>query len=76
MFNATANSARVTSATQIRACHQLQDLFVNSFCMPHLWWSDYINNANGYFGCETTRDADNITGFSKSSRTFPQKKTR
>lgn len=23
-----------------------------SFCMPEIWWSDLLQNANGYFGCE------------------------
>ncbi|KAJ5087378.1 hypothetical protein N7456_010994 [Penicillium angulare] len=31
--------------------------------MPDLWWSKHLDNANGYFGCEATRDGDLTTGF-------------
>ncbi|KAJ5637654.1 hypothetical protein N7490_007533 [Penicillium lividum] len=37
--------------------------FTESFCMPELWHSPHLNNANGYFGCEATRDAGVVTGF-------------
>lgn len=36
--------------------------------MPEVWQSDHLNNANGYFGCEATRDAldaSKVTGFSE-----------
>ncbi|KAJ5833460.1 hypothetical protein N7474_001771 [Penicillium riverlandense] len=53
----------VPSEYHVRASQQSRQLFIDSFRMPHVWWSDHIHNANGYFGCETTRDAGNITGF-------------
>ncbi|KAJ5273012.1 hypothetical protein N7478_008137 [Penicillium angulare] len=31
--------------------------------MPDLWWSKNLDNANGYFGCEATREGGLITGF-------------
>ncbi|KAJ6103082.1 hypothetical protein N7486_005509 [Penicillium sp. IBT 16267x] len=31
--------------------------------MPQVWHSEHLNNANGYFGCEATRDSGNVTGF-------------
>ncbi|KAJ6104369.1 hypothetical protein N7523_010689 [Penicillium sp. IBT 18751x] len=47
----------------ISANVQFNNWLVNHFCMPHLWWSKYIDNANGYFGCEATYKEDTMTGF-------------
>ncbi|CAG8058175.1 unnamed protein product [Penicillium olsonii] len=32
--------------------------------MQESWWSDHYKKSNGYFGCETTRDAGKVTGVS------------
>ncbi|KAJ5128616.1 hypothetical protein N7526_006782 [Penicillium atrosanguineum] len=50
-------------AEQISMNGKFQKWLVNHFCMPHFWWSKYIDNANGYFGCEATHNGDTVTGF-------------
>ncbi|KAJ6006387.1 hypothetical protein N7451_004331 [Penicillium sp. IBT 35674x] len=46
--------------------HLYRKELASSFFMPEVWQSDHLNNANGYFGCEATRearDASKVTGF-------------
>ncbi|KAJ5630728.1 uncharacterized protein N7484_010828 [Penicillium longicatenatum] len=54
-----------TPADLEKAKHQhiYRKEFTSCFFMPEVWQSDHLNNANGYFGCEATRDAGNVTGF-------------
>ncbi|KAJ5946653.1 hypothetical protein N7454_003492 [Penicillium verhagenii] len=37
--------------------------FVDTFFMSKLWCLDHLKNANGYFGCEATRNEGSVTGF-------------
>lgn len=37
--------------------------------MRDTWWSEHYKKSNGYFGCETTRDAGKVTGVSECIRT-------
>ncbi|KAJ5085299.1 hypothetical protein N7532_010070, partial [Penicillium argentinense] len=52
----------IASANRIRVCHDCRGVFINTFCMPEKWWSNYLQNSNGYFGCEATQDTDTVTG--------------
>ncbi|KAL2865226.1 uncharacterized protein BJX67DRAFT_359028 [Aspergillus lucknowensis] len=53
----------LASAKKIRACHRCQHSLTDAFCMPTSWWSEYLKNSNGYFGCEATRESGSYTGF-------------
>lgn len=65
MFLYTANANRVASASKIRTCQRCRNALIQTFQMPEKWWSSSYKTSNGYFGCETTRQAGVVTGFSK-----------
>lgn len=61
----TAKVNRFASANKIRTCQRCRTTFTQTFQMPEKWWSTSYKTSNGYFGCETTRQAGVVTGFSK-----------
>ncbi|CAG7986658.1 unnamed protein product [Penicillium nalgiovense] len=63
MFLYTANANRVASASKIRTCQRCRNALIQTFQMPEKWWSSSYKTSNGYFGCETTRQAGVVTGF-------------
>ncbi|KAI0600912.1 hypothetical protein F4775DRAFT_544045 [Biscogniauxia sp. FL1348] len=50
------------SANRIRRCPRCLVTFRETLCMPALWWSDYCENSNGYFGSEEKENNDGIMG--------------
>lgn len=64
IFLYTANVNRFASANKIRTCQRCRNALIQTFQMPEKWWSTAYKTSNGYFGCETTRQAGIVTGFS------------
>ncbi|KAI1635585.1 hypothetical protein F4809DRAFT_642332 [Biscogniauxia mediterranea] len=50
------------SANRMRRCPRCLASFRDTLCMPDLWWTDYCENSNGYFGSEEKKNIDGITG--------------
>ncbi|KAK8101340.1 hypothetical protein PG999_011714 [Apiospora kogelbergensis] len=51
----------------MRSCERCRRTFQQAFGMPDLWWADHCKNSNGYFGCDTKRDADGQLSIGKPS---------
>lgn len=65
-----ANLISHAESSSVRSCEECRQKLSDIFHMPSLCWEKYTENANGFFGCETTRDAG-TEGFSKS-HTYPE----
>lgn len=53
-------------AKKFRVCQETRRVIQDAFKIPDLVWAHYLDNANGYFGCEATDDLGTFDGFSKT----------
>lgn len=59
--NAVPSFASVSSVSRCQICLQA---FTHVLKMPELWWSNWCQRSNGYFGYETTQHSGTVSGYS------------
>ena len=59
-----ANFISYAEANSARSCGKCREKLSDIFHMPSICWEEYTGSANGFFGCETTREAG-AEGFSE-----------